>query len=161
MIALDSARWAELRQAFGGAEDVPRLLEALEALPDEEQRSEVWFALWRMLCPPDAVFSASYAAVPHVLRLSEAFELRERTQSIQLVASIEVARHRPGAPSIPDDLLLGYARAIESLPGAVLACAIVPWDAEVAQVLAAALLVGKRQPALGARLLELGSDPAP
>jgi hypothetical protein len=95
------------------------------------------------------------------LRLSEPFELRERAQALQLAASIEAARHRPGAPSIPDDLMPDYARAIEALPGAVMACAAEPWDAEVAQVLAAALLVGKRQPALGARLLELGGDPAP
>ncbi len=160
MIHLDSSAWGELTQAYGSAEDVPRLLEALEELASEQDRAPVWFALWRMLCPPEAVYTASYASAPHLLAASRSFALRERAQAIQLVASIELARQRDGGPVIPSELVAGYAKAVESLPAAVLELVAEPWDAEVAQVLAAALLVGKRQPGLGARLLEL-TDAAP
>lgn len=154
MIGLGDARWSELAQAFGSAEDVPRLLAAVMELEDERDRAQVWFALWRMLCPPDAVYSAGYAASPHLVLASRRFGLRERAQAIQLVASIELGRQRDGGPPIPAELLDAYASAIEGLPREVADCLAEPWDTEVAQVLTAALLVGKRQPGLGARMLE-------
>ena len=54
-LSLDSPRWAELTQAYGTAEDVPRLLEALACIGREEARAEVWFALWRTLHRPGEV----------------------------------------------------------------------------------------------------------
>ncbi len=154
MMKLDDARWSGLAQAFGSAEDVPRLLAALLEIEDERDRAQLWFALWRMLCPPDAVYDAGYAATPHLVLASRRFDLRERAQAIQLVASIELGRQRDGGPPIPPDLLDAYASAIDGLPREVVDCLAEPWDTEVAQVLAAALLVGKRQPGLGARMLE-------
>jgi hypothetical protein len=45
---------------------------------------------------------------------------------------------------------------VESLPLVVAEVAIVPWPADAAQIFAAALLVGKRQPELARGVLELG-----
>ena len=155
MLSLDSPRWGELAQAYGPAEDIPRLLAALGAVETERERAELWFALWSLLCPEDRVFTASYAAAPHVLAAAgERLALRERAQAAQLVACIEANRHNESAPKVPADLLAAYAAAVERLPAIVCACAAEPWDAQVARVLAGALLVGKRHPRLGRGVME-------
>jgi hypothetical protein len=158
MLSLTSPRWAELEQGYGTAEDVPRLLHVLATTDDTSARAEVWFALWRMLCRPDAVFTAAYAAAPHLLDTAAGFALEERVEAIHLVARIEVMRRTPGAPTIPADLLADYAEAVERLPALVAGAIGEPWTAETGQILAAALLIGKRQGELGAAVLELGKE---
>ena len=155
-LSLDSPRWAELTQAYGTAEDVPRLLEALACIGREEARAEVWFALWRTLHRPGEAFSASYAAGPHLLAISAAFGLRERAQAAHLLTRIEASRREAASASMPDDLVEAYAAAVDSLPAFVTAAAEEPWPADVAQIFAAAMLVGKRLPELARGVLELG-----
>lgn len=158
MLSLASPRWAELHQAWGTAEDVPRLIAALAEVEEPEARAEVWFALWRMLWRADAVFDAAYAAVPHLLAMSRHRPLPERVQGIHLALRVELLRRGPTAPPIPADVLASYAAAIDGLPRAVFACSEEPWSAEVAQILAAALLAGKRQASLAAEVLALGEE---
>jgi hypothetical protein len=66
---------------------------------------------------------------------------------------IELNRHVACAPGIPHDLVEGYAIAIESLPRRVAGLMDQPWDSATAQILSAALLVGKRQPGLARAML--------
>jgi hypothetical protein len=155
-LSLDSPRWAELTQAYGTAEDVPRLLEALACIGREDARAEVWFALWRTLHRPNEVFTASYAAAPHLLAISRVLLLRERAEAAHLLTRIETSRRAPGSASMPADLLEAYAEAVESLPEFIQASAGEPWPPDVAQIFAAALLAGKRQPELARGALELG-----
>jgi hypothetical protein len=156
MLTLDSTRWGELTQAYGTAEDVPRLLEALACIGSERAREEVWFALWRTLHRPGEAYSASYAAVPHVLAIGSAFGLRERAQGVHLVTRIEVSRREAASAAMPDDLVESYAAAVESLPEFIAASTGEPWPADIAQIFAAAMLAGKRQPDLARGVLELG-----
>jgi hypothetical protein len=158
MLSLDSPRWAELTQSYGSGEDVPRLLGALATIDEPEARAEVWFALWRMLCRPDAVYTAAYAAAPHLIDVAADVELPERVEAIHFVSRIELMRRTPGAPPIPADLLVDYAEAVEALPALVAGAVDEPWSADVAQILAAALLIGKRHGALGGAILELDAD---
>jgi hypothetical protein len=153
---LDSPRWAALTQAYGTAEDVPRLLVALGCIGREDARAEVWFALWRTLHRPGEVYTASYAAVPHLLEIGAGFGLRERAEAVHLITRIEASRREPASPSIPLDLVEGYATTVDNLPEFVAAMADEPWPAEVAQIFAAAILVGKRHPELARGVLELG-----
>jgi hypothetical protein len=158
VLSLDSPRWAALHQAYGSAEDIPRLVAALAEVPEEAARAEVWFALWRMLWRPDAVFDAAYAAVPHLLALSEALTFPERVQAIHLAMRVELLRRGPSAPPMPADLLAPYGAAIDALPRSVLHCADEPWSAEVAQIFAAAVLAGKRHADLAAELMAMGEE---
>ena len=160
MLSLTSPRWGTLTQAYGDATDVPRLLEALAGLADEDARSEVWFALWRMLTRPEQAYDAAYAAVPHLLRLTERASLAERTQALHLTARTEIARRLPASASMPADLVEPYAAAIEALPARVAESAGEPWTEVTARICAAALLVGKRQPELARSLLDVDSGPA-
>ena len=154
-LALASSRWHELTQAYGAADDIPRLLEALATVAGDTERMELWFGVWATLCPDSRVYTAAYAAVPHLLTVTQGQGTAERVAAMHVVAQVEASRHLDGAPEIPADLVLAYATAIESLPQSVAALAPIPWDAASAQVLAAALLVGKHQPALARAVLSL------
>jgi hypothetical protein len=155
---LASPRWRELEQAHGSAEDIPRLLEALTRIKGERERAELWFGIWATLCPDGRVYSAAYASVPHLLAITQHMEFDERVAAMHVIAAVEVARHQPGAPAVPDDVVMAYALTIESLPLRVVEMTVVKWDAVNAQILAAALLVGKRQPALARAVLALRDD---
>lgn len=159
MLALDSPRWRELAQAHGSAEDIPRLLEVLKALATEDARvrAELWYGVWATLCPDGRLYDAAYAAVPHLLALTRDLGAAERGAAMHVAAEVETLRHIAGAPSIPDDLVPSYAMAIESLPSIVAELAAVPWDSATAQIMAAALLAGKRQPTLARTILALGT----
>lgn len=158
MLNLDSARWAELTQAYGSAEDVPRVIAALSEQHEPAARAELWFALWRMLLRDDAVYDAAYATAPYLLALAADRALAERAEAAQLLTRIELLRRSPASPPMPSDLVAPYASAVEEgLPRLVASCADEPWDAQVAQILAAALLVGKRQAPLANAVLEMGA----
>ncbi|CAN5918325.1 hypothetical protein BH11GEM2_BH11GEM2_15200 [soil metagenome] len=159
-IALSSPRWRELEQAHGSAEDIGALLAALYANEDDDERTELWYGAWATLCPGDSVSSAAYAAVPHVLRIVATRDFAERVTALHLVTQVEVSRHAPGAPAIDDDLIVAYASAIESLPACVAELHGMTWDEATAQVLAAALLAGKRQHAFARLLLQHGAGGA-
>lgn len=158
-LRLDSARWAQLTQAYGTAEDVPRLLEALACIGREDARAEVWFALWRTLHRPGESYTASYAAAPHLLAIAGAFGVRERAEAAHLVTRIETSRRDPGSAPMPDDLVEPYAIAVERLPAFVAEAASDPWPSDVAQIFAAAMLAGKRHAELAREVLELGRAP--
>ena len=156
MLELTGPRWSELAHAFGNAEDIPRLLDALATIDGDRERAELWFGVWATLCPEERVVTAGYAALPHLLAIAEGRGAEEQVSALHIAALIEMNRHLPGAPAIPADLVASYAEAIESLARRVSSLAHQPWDAASAQILAAALLVGKRQPALARAVLELG-----
>jgi hypothetical protein len=64
----DTLRWSNLQHAYGSASDVPGLLRRLEVLPASSGTDEPWFSLWSSLAHQGDVYSASFAAVPHVVR---------------------------------------------------------------------------------------------
>ena len=158
MLDLTSARWEELTHAYGSAEDIPRLLDALATHEGAREREELWFGLWATLCPDGRVQSAAYAAVPHVLAMAERREFGERLAALHFVASVEVARQAGGAPSIPHDLIAAYAIAVESMPAFVAEMTSAPWDEPTARIMSAALLAGKRQAKLARTLLDLSEE---
>ena len=158
MLPLDSPRWLELDQAYGAAEDVPALIATIAGPTAVEDRAALWFAVWRMLSRPDAVFTATYAAVPHLIALADDLPLGERAEALHLASHAECVRREPDAPRIPDDLVAAYAEAIERMPAIVAASVGMTWAREIAQVLAAALLVGHRQPGLASLLLDASPE---
>ena len=158
MLDLSSPAWRELAHAYGSAEDIPRLLDALATLEGAREREELWFGLWATLCPEGRVHSAAYAAAPHILAIVREREFGERVSALHFIATVEVARHAAGAPPIPHDLVATYAMAVESLPALVAEMTSAPWDESTARIMSAALLAGKRQAKLARPLLELSED---
>jgi hypothetical protein len=127
MIPLDSPRWSELEHCYGSAADIPGLLAQLESFPSSHGNSEPWFSLWSALCHQGDVYPASFAAVPHIIRILASNPVRADFSFFQLPACIEIARAREKFP-IPPDLHDPYVKALEQLPGLVGAAASRQWD---------------------------------
>jgi hypothetical protein len=117
--------WGRLRDAYGSAEYMPAWLAQAESSPSGEGAED----LWGRLCHQGDVYTASYAALPHLLRLQSA-AAEPSWSVIALIASIEIARAEGRGPAIPDDLAEAYDAALRALPGA-LAKALNPQSSEL------------------------------
>ncbi len=87
--------------------------DALLRLQKDGDDEEVWSEFWNYLHHQGDVGVASYAAVPHLVRV---FEGRQRNWHFYaLITVIEVERHRGRNPALPDWLEAGYREAMGTL----------------------------------------------
>jgi hypothetical protein len=93
MLELSSPRWGELRDAYGSAAKIPELLRQLSALPSDKGNSEPWFSLWSALAHQGDVYSASFAAVPHVIEAIASSPERVTDVYFHFPAWVEICRH--------------------------------------------------------------------
>lgn len=160
MLSLDSPRWGELRTAYGPAGDVPELLRQLESLPDsEESLDEPWFSIWSALAHQGDVYSASFAAVPHVVSVLASAPERAGFQYFQFPAWVEICRQRTGEP-VPEDLRGGYQSALAELPALAAASAARPWDEATLVSVLSAIAATKGPVDIAEAVLELTSEVA-
>ena len=88
--------WPALSHAYGPAADIPALLTMAETdTRGGHIAGSTWFDLWSALCHQGDTYSASYAAVPLLIRLAELPAYREKYDPLLLAASIEVSRLEP------------------------------------------------------------------
>ena len=129
MLPFSSARWRELHQATGTAKDIPGLLAhaPVERRPSHRPDT-IWFELWSALCHQGAAYSASYAAVPYLVRIAKLPAFRFRYDPLLLIASIELARLEHRGPVIPEDLEADYAGAVAEAKDLAQAAAAQAWD---------------------------------
>ena len=129
MLPFSSARWRQLHQAFGTAKDIPGLLAhaPVERRPSHRPDT-IWFELWSALCRQGAAYSASYAAVPHLVRIAKLPAFRFRYDPLLLIASIELARLERHGPVIPEDLAADYAAAVGEAKDLAQAAVAHAWD---------------------------------
>lgn len=117
MLPLDDTLWSTLSDAYGASSGIPKLLADAEKLPgDTDGDAEPYFSLWSALCHQGDVYSASYAAVPHLVRIVEENPDKFRWTLLSLVHSIEVARSEGRGPALPDDLRDPYLKALARIP---------------------------------------------
>ncbi len=157
MLDLNSKRWRELTHAYGSASDIPALIAQLKTAPPPEKgdwEAEPWFSLWSALCHQDDVYTASYAAVPHIVAIAAAKPEDERAEFIHFVAWVEVCRHDKEAPQIPVDLDADYSGALRQGARLALECLRLDWDEDDYQALLGGLAVLQGKPALGAAILD-------
>jgi hypothetical protein len=159
MIPLDSPRWSELEHAYGSATDIPALLAQLDSFPSSDGKSEPWFSLWSALCHQDDVYTASFAAVPHIIRILASDPMRADFSFFQLPACIEIARARVEFP-IPSDLRQSYTEALQRLPVLVGAAAARPWDENLLCCALSAIAAAKGFPSVAEAALELDPETA-
>ena len=96
MLSLENLRWSELQQAYGSAANIPGLLAQLRDLPDASGDSEPWFSLWSALAHQGDVYSASFAAVPHVVAVIASSALAVDAVYFQFPAWVEICRKKTG-----------------------------------------------------------------
>ncbi len=159
MLSLEDGRWAQLSHAYGPADDIPSMLRDLQALPpDEGPEAEPYFSLWSALCHQGDIYTASYAAVPHLCEAVRSAPARVPWTVILMVASIELARGRGRGPTIPSDLAPAYHSSLAELPALVAATAVQPWDHWFCGAALGAIAAVKGHPDYAEAVLELDPD---
>jgi len=117
MLPLDDPRWSKIDDAYGPASKIPHLLRDLEKLPAiEDFHAEPYHSLWSALCHQGDVYPASYAAVPHLIRIVEETGNKFEPSILMLVHSIIVARAEGRSGPIPDEFAAAYERALARIP---------------------------------------------
>jgi uncharacterized Zn-finger protein len=111
IVSLDSPRWKTLRHAYGAAGDVPDLIRAVEAekVPDYRDGG-TWFEVYSSLYHQHSTYSATYAALPHIVGIANAGTLRQRIAVMCLVGDIQVHGHAD--ETIPSDLIPAFESAV-------------------------------------------------
>ena len=123
----DTLRWSNLQHAYGSASDVPGLLRQLVALPASSGTDEPWFSLWSSLAHQGDVYSASFAAVPHVVRALSTAPARADSSFFHFPAWVEICRQKTAVP-VPENLRHAYFAAFTHLPSLVATAADREWD---------------------------------
>jgi hypothetical protein len=157
MLSLQSPRWAELQHAYGAATDIPGLLQMLTALPDSVGDSQPWLGLWSSLAHQGDVYSASFAAVPHVIHVLAEWPAEAPAVFFQFPAWVEICRKRSGI-AIPPDLEPAYTEALSRIPALAAAAASRPWSAEMLQSVLSAIAAVKGDVAVAEAGLELSPE---
>ena len=158
MLELASPRWKELTHAYGPADDMPALLRGLDDLPPSNGDEEPWFSLWSALAHQGDVYSASFAAVPHVVAALARDPARADGSYFQFPAWVEICRVK-GAVVVPDHLGDAYLAALARLP-ALAAASVRPWSPDFLQCVLAAIAASQGQAAIAEAALELSPEVA-
>ncbi|MFE9868675.1 hypothetical protein ACFYPZ_39605 [Streptomyces sp. NPDC005506] len=102
--------WSRLNHAYGTAQDIPGLLDAMS--PDPQDAG--WDALWSRLCHQGTVYSASYAALPAFADTARQWSAAERRAPLYLAGAIVASIDRPDSG---EDPYLSHPAAIAELRG--------------------------------------------
>ena len=157
MLALSSSDWSKLTDAYGHAERIPQLLRQLESFPSSNGNTEPWFSLWSHLCHQGDVYSASFAAVPHVIDALASAPLRADFSYFEFPAWVEVCRVK-NEVSVPEYLAPVYFESLSRLPALVAAAASRQWDEGFLRCALSAIAAAKGQPAIAEAVLELSPE---
>jgi hypothetical protein len=85
MLNLDDPAWARLEEAYGSAQEIPKLLIHLREHPEDK---DAWNDAWSSLCHQETIYSASIAATPHLVALARTLPVKQRLDPLILVGSI-------------------------------------------------------------------------
>ncbi len=154
MLSLDSPKWAELQHAYGVASDIPDLLRQLEDLPSSANNQEPWFSIWSALAHQGDVYSASFAAVPHIVRVLSHAPIKADNSYFHFPAWIEICRLKNSIP-IPAELEEAYFAALAQLPSLVAAAADREWDENDLACALAAIAAAKGYGSVAEAMLEM------
>jgi hypothetical protein len=111
MLSFEDSRWSGMEGGYRMLFDPRPLLKKLEA---GERTDEVWCEIWDELHHQGDVGEASFAAVPHLVKICRDQGLLD-WNLFGIVSIIELARNEGGNPDVPDWLKDGYFAAIRAL----------------------------------------------
>ena len=150
--------WEHLNHAYGNATNIPQLLAQLSAYPKEANyEEEPWFSLWSSLYHQGNIFSASFAAVPEIVKLILLAPECVTPSFFNLPSSIEIARQKSNL-EIPIELLGSYQSAISELGKCALVCIQHNREEELTRAATAAFAVSAGQIEYAEMLLEITSE---
>ncbi len=138
MLSLDDPKWGELKGGY------KVLYDASVPLRKLENGEDVWDELWQELHHQGDVGTASYAAVPQLVRIGKQMENRG-CNLYSLISTIEIERHRKSNPAIPDWLSASYGDAMKDLLIICLADLPMTTDSDTIRSILGAIALGKNQ----------------
>jgi hypothetical protein len=157
VLSLRSPLWQELEHAYGAAADIPGLLEQLESQPKDDGKSEPWFAIWSALAHQGDVYSATFAAVPHVIAaLSKSPETAHETY-FHFPAWVEICRAKQ-AIEVPLELHEPYFSSLSKLPQLAAAAAAKSWERGFLACALAATAAAKGHHSVAEAILEMAEE---
>ena len=159
MLSLDSPKWSELVHAYGAATNIPELLRELEQMPPYEGENEPWYSMWSALAHQGDVYSASFAAVPHVVRILAQAPDKADFSYFQFPAWVEICRQKKSV-AIPDELQADYFAALRQLPELAARAADREWDEALLICALSAIAVAKGYVKIAEATQELSSSGA-
>lgn len=106
MLNYDDPKWNELSGGYGDYNPITALIK----LENDEDVEEAWAELWEELHHQGDIGTASYAAVPHLVRIHKA-KRNPDWNLYALVSVIEIERNRKTNPVLPDWLKESYQDA--------------------------------------------------
>jgi len=118
IIPLDSEQWSRLETAYGSAKDVPGYLSEIYRNPTKvcAWNEDPWYFLWSSLCHQGDIFSASIAAVPHLLSAAQrASEGGLVFTSNCIALPIAIERARTNKSLAVDEDYFSHLRSINNL----------------------------------------------
>jgi hypothetical protein len=140
VLALDEPRWSELDHAYGAAGNIPALLRALE-----RGEQSAWDEIFSALCHQGTVYTASYAAVPHLVRIGATAPWPDQIMFWSFVGGVAVSQD---AAPVPDDLREAYLQALVQAEELTLVCIGPGLDDATGLTLLIALAGIRRLPAI-------------
>jgi hypothetical protein len=156
MLDLSSHSWDDLRTAYGSASQIPDLLRQLRtAPPPEGYKSELWSSLWSALCHQGDVYTATYAAIPHIVAISKTRGHEAQLECLSFVGYAEACRHHNRAPSIPPELKADYEAALRDAVDLFVSALKQEWGEEELKVLLGGLASVRGYPRLGEVIINL------
>ena len=111
MLTLDDNLWSNLTGGYRTRFDPRQLLARLEA---DEGSAKTWHEIWGELYHQGDVGTASYAAVPHLVRIHRTLGVVD-WNTYAIVSAIELARDKRTNPEVLKSLKEDYFRAIREL----------------------------------------------
>lgn len=156
MLDLASPRWRDLAHAYGSAADIPDLLRQLHELPKASGKEEPWFSIWSALAHQGDVYSASFAAVPHVINALAKAPDQVDESYFQFPAWVEICRAKNRLEP-PVDLRDAYFKALALLPKLVATAASNEWDTGFLASALAAVAAAKGQHEVAEAVMEMST----
>jgi len=102
----------------------------------------------------DDVYSASFAAVPHIVRFLAASPTSVSATYFQFPAWVEICRRRRSV-TVPEELASAYFGALDMLGGLVCAASSRDWDYEFLRIALSAMALSKGSALIAEVLQEL------
>lgn len=143
MIPLFDSKWRSLCGGYRTPYDPSKALSKLESGENS------WDELWEELHHQGDVGEASYAAVPHLIRIAQEHK-QGSWELYSFVATIEIERHRKSNPAIPDWLMTDYEAAIRNLQILAIADFLEASNPELIRSILGVMALSKRAIKLGA-----------
>ena len=154
MLSLDDSRWDNLMGGYRMECDPRPLLAKLESGLDAEA---TWHELWDELHHQGDVGEASYAAVPHLVRIYRNHDTPD-WNTYAIVAIIELARDKGNNPAVPEWLENDYFSAIQELARIGAAEVLTAKDPEAFRAILGIIAIAKGLRTYGKFLVEYSED---